>query len=362
MAPRLLIGTRKGLFVFEQGTTAPAWQMTAHHFVGIPVSAVLVDPRSGRWLAALRHGHFGPKLHISDDQGAQWQEVPSPAFPPESVTADQTPPAVDTIWTLAAAGADMPGMLLAGTIPAALFLSGDGGQSWGLVESLWMLPSRSEWFGGGTDEPGLHSVCIDQRDGRRVTVGVSCGGVWRSEDGLATWQARTAGMRATYMPPERQEDPVIQDPHRIVNCHSFPDAWWCQHHCGIFRSTDDLASWQAIDSGWSNFGFAVAVHPNDPNTAWFVPAESDMSRVPSQGDFYVMRTRDGGQTMEKLYQGLPAQPAYHLVFRHALAVDRVGRHLAFGSTTGSVWVSADEGDHWQRLSAELPPVYCVSFD
>ncbi|WP_137936276.1 sialidase family protein [Chitinivorax sp. B] len=361
MTPQLLVGTRKGLFIFQQGTTSPMWRLLAHHFVGVPVSALMVDPRDGRWLVALRHGHFGPKLHCSDDQGASWQELVAPAFPPESVSEGNEPPAVDTIWSLAAAGADMPGVVLAGAIPAALFMSGDHGSSWGLVESLWTLPSRSTWFGGGTDSPGLHSICLDPQDSKRVTVAISCGGVWRSEDGMATWQPRTQGMCATYMPPERQEEPEIQDPHRIVSCHSYPDVWWCQHHCGIFRSTDDMAHWHSVFSGHSDFGFAVAAHPNDPDTAWFVPAASDEARVPDEGDFYVMRTRDGGQHMEKLYTGLPSKPAYHLVYRHALAVDSVGCQLAFGSTTGSLWLTADEGDHWIRLSAELPPIYCLCF-
>jgi photosystem II stability/assembly factor-like uncharacterized protein len=106
----------------------------------------------------------------------------------------------------------------------------------------------------------------------------------------------------------------------------------------------------------------VAVHPRDPRTAWFVPAVKDEVRYPAGGQVVVTRTRDGGRTFEILRDGLPQQHAYDLVFRHALDVDETGRALAFGSTTGSVWVSDDGGDSWQALAAHLPPVYAVKFE
>lgn len=362
MSQRLLVGTRKGLFVFEPQAASRQWNLVRHEFAGIPVTAVLDDQRSGHWFVGLRHGHFGAKLHRSVDGGLHWQEEECPAFPPEAAAkADGSLPAVDTIWSLAAAGPDMPGVLLAGTIPAALFISNDDGASWGLVESLWDLPERANWLGGGTDNPGLHSICIDPRDSDRVSVGISSGGVWRSEDGCASWRSATQGMMAAYMPPERQEDVSVQDPHRVVSCPGVPETFWCQHRSGIFRSGNDLASWEQLHSGLSDFGFAVAVHPTNPDIAWFVPAQSDECQIPQGGDFYVMRTRDGGKSFEKITAGLPPEPAYHLIDRHALAVNDGGRVLAFGSTTGSLWTSSDEGGSWLRVSAELPPILCITF-
>jgi photosystem II stability/assembly factor-like uncharacterized protein len=260
-----------------------------------------------------------------------------------------------------AGGADEPGVLWAGTIPGGLFRSGDGAASWALNRPLWDRPERGQWFGGGYDYPGIHSISVDPRDSRHVTIAVSCGGVWQTRDGGETWHSTTKGMTAGYMPPERREDPAIQDPHRMVHCADEPDALWVQHHDGIFRSVDGGVSWLRVSASPSSFGFAVAVHPHDPQTAWFVPAIKDECRVPVDGRLIVNRTRDGGQTFTALDAGLPAPPAYDLVYRHALAVDDSGERLAMGSTTGGLWLSENGGDDWTCLSSHLPPVYSVRF-
>ena len=240
-------------------------------------------------------------------------------------------------------------------------MSDDRGGSWRLVESLWNRPERANWFGGGYDDPGIHSVCVHPENRDHLTVGVSCGGVWVSLDGAKTWETRTQGMYAAYMPPERRDDPSIQDPHRVAQCPAHPDVLWSQHHNGMFRSTDGGRLWSELKGVPSNFGFAVVAHPTDPETAWFVPAVKDECRVPVDGKVVVTRTRDGGRTFDVLRDGLPQQHAYDLVFRHALDIDKSGERLAFGSTTGSVWVSENGGDRWAAISRHLPPVYQVLF-
>jgi hypothetical protein len=137
---------------------------------------------------------------------------------------------------------------------------------------------------------------------------------------------------------------------------------WVQHHCGVFRSADAAASWQEIaNTALSRFGFTVAVDPKDANTAWFVPAVKDEKRVPVDARLAVTRTRDGGRSFEVLREGLPAEPAYDLIYRHALDVDGDGERLAFGSTTGGLWISENRGDSWHCVSAHLPPVAAVRF-
>jgi hypothetical protein len=224
------------------------------------------------------------------------------------------------------------------------------------------MPERERWMGGGYDEPGIHSICVDPRDSRRVALAVSTGGVWRSEDGGESWRVASKGLRAAYMPPEMAYDEVMQDAHLMVQCPAAPDNYWIQHHNGIFRSTDDLASWrELVPETCPAFGFAVAVHPDDPDTAWFVPAVKDEFRFPQDGKFVVSRTRDGGASFEVIDRGLPQETSYDLVYRHGLAVDATGTRLAMGSTTGGAWVSEDGGDSWAALPARLPPVYAVSF-
>jgi hypothetical protein len=346
----LYVGTRKGLFIIDEGR----WTIGRPHFLGDPVSAVL--PQRESIYAALNLGHFGVKLHRSDNRGDTWNEVAAPAYPtkPEG-NDDKVPWKLVQVWTLEGAGND----LWAGSIPGGLFRSSDRGESWTLVRSLWDRKERAEWFGGGYDQPGIHSICLD---GKKVTIAISCGGTWQSADGGASWQLAGKGMYAEFMPPERRDDPNIQDVHRLAQCASRPEVFWAQHHNGVFRSTDGAGSFQEIKAvAPSKFGFAVAVHPKDANTAWFVPAVKDECRVPVDAKLVVARTRDGGKSFSVLGKGLPQEDAYHLVYRHGLDVDASGERLAFGSTTGGLWLSEDQGDSWRCLAQHLPPIHCVRF-
>jgi hypothetical protein len=362
----LWVATRKGLFALKGSA---GFRIDAPAFLGDPVTMVLDDLRDGAVYAALNLGHFGVKLHRSTDRGASWQECAVPSYadvPPQSAPADADapapqPPTLKMLWALESGGADQPGRLWAGTLPGGLFRSDDGGQHWELVRSLWDRPERANWFGGGYDWPGIHSVFIDPRHSTHVFVGVSCGGAWASADDGATWHPRARGMVAEYMPPERRDDESIQDPHRISVCSARPEVMWTQHHNGVFRSENGGRDWKSVPAARpSAFGFAVAAHPTDPATAWFAPAVKDERRVPVDAKLVVSRTRDGGQSFDVLDRGLPA-PSFDLVYRHALDVDRTGSVLAMGSTTGGLWLSEDGGDSWRTLSVNLPPVYAVRF-
>lgn len=356
MAERLLIATRKGLFVCPPA--GAGFALPRPHFPGEPVSALLQDPRDGALYAALRLGHFGVKLHRSEDGGARWTEIAVPALPAEG----ETPKALDMIWTLAAGPADQPGVLWAGTLPAALFRSADRGHAWQLVRGLWEVPERARWVGGGYDDPGLHSIVIHPRDPRRMAVAISTGGVWTSADGGESWTLGGQGLRAEYLPPAQAHDRVLQDVHLLAVCAAAPEVLWAQHHNGIFRSTDFGASFAEVTAAApSRFGFAVAAHPADPATAWFVPAVKDECRVPVAGRLLVTRTRDGGETLESLSEGLPQADCYDLVHRHALAVDARGERLAMGSTTGHLWLGEAGGARWRLLAGHLPPIAALAF-
>jgi hypothetical protein len=365
MANTLLIGTRKGAFAFERRDGS--WRLAKAALLGDPVTMVLAT-NDGAWHAAQDLGHFGVKLKRSRDGGATWEDRPVPRFPPKPEDEEDVDPSRGTpvpwdlkrVWALEESPSRNE--LWCGTIPGGLFRSVDGGQMWQLVESLWRHPDRKAWFGGGADFPGIHSVLIDPRDPNVVRIGVSCGGLWISTDGGESWECRGNGMRAAYMPPEQAHDPKIQDPHKIVQCSAAPDHLWIQHHNGIFKSSDGGRTCVEIENAApSGFGFGVAVHPRDPATAWFVPGVKDEKRYPVDGALVVTRTRDGGSSFEILRNGLPQQHAYDLVYRHGLDIDAEGDTLAFGSTTGNLWLSEDQGDHWQELSTFLPPIYCVRF-
>jgi hypothetical protein len=361
MSERAYVSTRKGLFELHKDNGR--WEFGPVHFLGEPVSMTLPDARDGSLYAALNLGHFGVKLHRRDPGNTAWTEVQAPAYPakPEDST-DKLDWNNKLIWSLEAGGADQPGVLWAGTLPGGLFRSTDRGASWQLVRSLWDVPQRAEWFGGGYDAPGIHSICVDPRDSRKLAVAVSCGGVWRSEDAGESWAVSSTGMRADYMPPELNENEAVQDPHRVVRCDGQPDVLWCQHHNGMWRSTNGGRSWDELrEVPVSRFGFAVAAHPRDGDTAWYVPAEADQRRVPVGAALAVTRTTDGGKTFTALREGLPQENCYDLVYRHGLAVADDGRTLLMGSTTGGLWLSENGGDSWQTVSMTLPPVYAVCF-
>jgi len=363
MADRLYVATRKGLLTYEPA--AGGWALAASAFVGDPVTSVLSDPRDGTLYAGLNLGHFGVKLHRSRDGGQSWQELSAPKIPadaqPQKAEAKDGP-TVSLIWCLQAGAADASGTIWAGTIPGGLFRSNDSGESWTLMDDLWTKPERQKWFGGGYDFPGIHSICIDPRDARRMSIAISCGGVWLSGDGGKTWEQGGHGLRAAYMPPEQAMDPVSQDPHRLVQCPAAPDVMWCQHHNGIFRSTDRGKTFVEIESDApSRFGFAVAVHPKRAETAWFVPAVKDECRVPVDNRFVAMRSDDGGESFTVLSEGLPPPPAFDLVYRHGLDVDASGEKLAMGTTTGNLWMSENGGKSWRALSLHLPPVNQVAW-
>jgi photosystem II stability/assembly factor-like uncharacterized protein len=362
---KLLVSTRKGLFVVE-GSGADA-RIAGTAFLGDNATMAFVDRRDGTWYAVLDHGHFGVKLHRSEDAGASWAEIATPAYPPKpeglvdkDMWGKDREWSTKGIWALEAA-TDRDGALWCGTLPGGLFRSDDRGATWALCESLWTMPDRLKWNGGGADHAAIHSICVDPRDPRTVVVAVSSGGVWRTRDAGATWQPHTKGMVAGYVPPEQADWPENQDPHCVVQSPSAPHVFWCQHHMGIWRSTDDLASWTQLHAQPSSFGFPVAVHPRDPDTAWFVPAHSDQKRAPIDGRVIVTRTRDGGATFHEATAGLPQQHAYDLVYRHALSIAPDGDQLAFGSTSGNLWVTADQGDHWHAVASNLPPIYAVRY-
>lgn len=365
MNDTLLVSTRKGLFWVQRNQAK--WAIERVDFLGDNVSLTLTDARSGRHYAALDHGHFGVKVHRSTPSG--WEEIATPAYPPKPEGLEENdmwgrPLAWSTarIWAMQPGGRDEPGVIWCGTLPGGLFRSTDHGESWEMIRSLWDHPKRKQWMGGGADLPGLHSILVDPSDSRRVWIAVSTGGIWFTEDSGVSWTQRGEGMRADHVPPELTHDPIAQDVHCLAQCPADLDRMWVQHHNGIFISSDEGRTFTEITGVEpSTFGFPVVVHPSQPDTAWFVPEIKDEKRIPRDGRLVVTRTRDGGKTFDVLTDGLPQAHAYDIVYRHALAIDPTGDRLAFGSTTGGLWVSENQGDSWTNVSHTLPPVYAVRF-
>jgi photosystem II stability/assembly factor-like uncharacterized protein len=386
MSDRILVGTRKGTFLVAK--TEGRWRAELAGHAGMGVSYVARDPSTGTLWALLGHGHWGAKLSRSMDGGTTWADASQIAYPKgaryiDGGIPDETPEASKrptfkdaTLLKLWCIEFGPHGRVYVGTIPGGLFVSEDGGDTFELNRPLWNHESRggdlfagegtgvTHWFGTPASEagefaPGIHSIVVDPRDANRVLVAVSTAGVLETTDGGKSWRGRNVGMLNDYLP-----DPATEwghDPHLIALCPGQPDHVWQQNHSGVFYSTDGAARWSRVsarDRG-VHFGFPVAVDARDGRVAWLVPAQADDQRMAIEGGLFVARTQDGGQTWEQLREGLPQVNAYDVVYRHALHVS--GDTLAFGSTTGNLYVSEDRGESWKVVGNNFPPIYSVRF-
>jgi photosystem II stability/assembly factor-like uncharacterized protein len=385
---RVLVGTRKGTFFIEKQNGG--WKPRLAGHAGVGVKFVTRDPHTGTLWAALGHGHWGAKLSCSTDDGAGWVDASQIKYPqgarylappdpdPNATEEDQKqgPSLRDAtllkLWVIAFGA---PGQIHVGTIPGGLFSSNDGGRSFELNLGLWNHESRggdlfagpgsgvTHWFGtpasDGEFAAGIHSIAVDPRNSQRILVAISTAGVLETQDAGKTWQSRNRGMLNDYLP-----DPAAEwghDPHFVTYCAAQPEHVWQQNHAGVFYSADAALTWTKVSRPEQgvHFGFPVAVDEQDGRTAWLVPGKADMQRMTIDGKLFVARTRDGGQTWQELRSGLPQDGAYDVVYRHALA--NSGQCLAFGSTTGNLYLSEDAGDSWTTVTNNLPPVYSVRF-
>ncbi len=358
MSNEILLGTRKGVLIIKQ--VNGGWSIDREAFPGIPISHACRDPRTGTLWAGLDNGHWGAKLHRSDDSGVSWQEVPTPKYPEGTTRSDGELAANTYIWIIQPGAKDRPHELFVGTEPGGLFKSSDNGETFELVEGLWNHESRpGNWFGGGRDHPGLCSIIIDPRDSQHMWAGVSVGGVYETGDGGKTWEGRNKGLKACYLPSPDAE--YGHDPHYIISSPSNPDVLWQQNHCGVFRSDNGGQSWVDISQpgGPAYFGFAIACDAEDEKTAWVIPAIDAEYRIPIDRALCVLRTEDGGETWTEHRVGLPQDNCYDIAFRHAL--DASGDRLVFGTTSGNVYVSNDRGDSWDCIAQNLATVYSAKF-
>ncbi|MGF1426826.1 WD40/YVTN/BNR-like repeat-containing protein [Kitasatospora sp. LaBMicrA B282] len=351
----LAVGTAKGLFL-GRSRDRVGWDFTGPHFPMNGVYAIGIDTREGRTrlLVGADSSHWGPSVWHSDDLGESWFEPtrPAVAFP------EHTKVALTRLWQLQPAGPEAPEVVYAGTEPAALFRSADGGESFALVETLWEHPQRPEW-GEGFGGQGLHTVLTDPQDPKALTVAVSTGGVYRSADGGATWAPSNHGITTGFLPGEPPE--FGQCVHKVARDPVRPGRRYLQNHGGVFRSDDAGASWHPIETGLpATFGFAVAAHPHREGVAYLAPLTADHRRLPPEHRCRIYRTVDGGESWHPLSAGLPQEDHYGVVLRDALRCDDADpAGVYFGNRNGEVYASADEGDSWRLVKSHLPDVLCV---
>jgi photosystem II stability/assembly factor-like uncharacterized protein len=374
----ILAGTMKGAFVLRSDRERRQWEVGGPYFPGRAIYAMLYDDRNGRsrlW-AAVNSSFWGSYLSSSDDFGKTWTEpeaygikFPQQESAPTATMQDANPgarPAADgnvslkQIWQIALGHPDEPDTLYAGVEPAALFKSTDAGATWSLVKGLHDHPHRSQWMPGGGGLC-LHTILPDPSNRQRLFVAISTGGVYRTDDGGENWQPRNQGVRAQFLPPDQRFPEWGQCVHKIVSHPSKPQRLFLQNHWGLYRSENGGDSWTDIANGVpSDFGFAMEVDPNNADSVFIVPLESDEFRCTPEGKLNIYRTQNAGESWEAMGQGLPQENAMETVLRDGLSADGLTpTGIYFGTRSGKLFGSTDSGESWNAILESLPPVVCV---
>jgi hypothetical protein len=360
----LLIATRKGLWQLHGDSTRRGWRIAGPQFLGHIVHHCVADPRNSRsMLAAARTGHLGPTIFRSSDRGKTWHEAKQP--PAFEQGSDRV---VDHTFWLTPGHPSTPGVWYAGTSPQGLFVSDDDGATWRGVDGFNRHPQRKAWCGGdkdGTpDGPKLHSILIDPRNPVHMYIGMSGGGVFESQDGGRDWRPLNRGVKADFLPDPNPE--YGHDPHCVRLHPQMPDRLYQQNHCGIYRLDRPSEQWQDIGASMPKsvgpIGFPIVLHPGDPDTLWVFPMDgtSVWPRVSPGGKPAAYRSVNGGRSWQRQATGLPKAQAWLTVKRQAMTADHgtpVG--VYFGTSSGEVWGSRDEGRSWKRLADYLPHIYAV---
>lgn len=350
----LLVGTRMGLFTFESDRSRRRWTVRGPHMAGYEIYHAILDPRDRKHAyAAARHSVWGVHFYRSPDAGRHWElMVETPHHPPERK------PSLKAIWFIAPGPASEPETIYAGIEPAGLFVSRDRGTSWTPIGGLNDHPTSSSWqpSGGGL---ALHSITVDPHDPATLYAAISAGGVYRSDDGGANWKPKNAGVRADFLPAKYPETGHCV--HKMVLHPARPDRLYQQNHCGTYRSDDRGGHWEEITDGLpSDFGYPIAVDPNDPDTAFVIPEESSHVRTTVSGRLRVYRTRNAGRSWTALTRGLPQANVYVTVLREAMAADGLDPcGVYFGTSSGHLFASGDAGRSWNLIAGFLPRILSV---
>jgi photosystem II stability/assembly factor-like uncharacterized protein len=364
---KLLVGTRKGLWALTSDDRR-RWAAGEPHHFGQIIQHAVPDRRDGRTvLVAAGTGHLGPTVLRSVDGGETWAEA---SKPPAFDAGDRLDRALTKLFWLTPGHPDEEGTWYAGgASPQGLFRSEDGGDTWAPVAGWNDHPMWETWTSWPEDNTPdgsmLHSILVDPRDADHLYLGLSGGGVFESTDSGADWTPLNQGVAADFFPGPPPE--FGHDPHCVRLHPAQPDRLYQQNHCGIYRLDRPATKWTRIGDNMpraiGDIGFPIELHPRDPDTAWVFPMDGTevWPRTSVDGRPAAYVTRDAGETWAAQSGGLPER-AWFTVKRQAMTTDDgdpVG--VYFGTTSGEVWGSADEGESWSCLAQHLPEIYSVEW-
>lgn len=363
----VLIGTRKGAFILKSNSQRQKWSIQGPHFLGSIIHHIVLDPRDKKTLMATgRTGHLGPTIFRSKDFGKTWTEAEKPPAFPKAISG-KPGLVVDHVFWLTPGHSDEKEVWYAATSPQAIFRSDDGGRTWNGVRGFNDHPDRVKWIGSEQDltpDGGkLHSILIDPRDPKHMYLGMSSGGCFETSDRGETWRRLNKGCDRVFDQPDPDAG---HDPHCIRQHPANPDRLYMQNHCGIYRIDRPSDTWvrvgKAMPKGVGDVGFPMTIHPRDPNMLWVFPMDGSTvwPRTSPDGKPAAYRSKDGGQTWQRQDAGLPRSQAWFTVKRQAMGADAeptVG--VYFGTTSGEVWMSGNEGRKWACIAKHLPHIYSI---
>jgi photosystem II stability/assembly factor-like uncharacterized protein len=354
MAKRVivLVGTTKGAFSYHSDERRSDWRMTGPYMAGWEVYSLLGDSRHGNRIFAGTSSYvYGPAIRVSEDFGESWTQVAgSPAYSEASGFK------LKRIWQIVPGHPSEPDTLYAGVEEAGLFVSRDRGETWTELSALTSHPTRPGWF-PGNGGLCLHTILVDPHNAKRLWVGISAVGAFRTDDGGETWKVCNEGVPR--IPVGENYPEIGRCVHKMVLDPDAPNTLYMQYHGAVLKSTNGADSWEPIEKGLpSNFGFPLAVTKR--GDLFLVPQRDDESRFLPEGRLRVFRSRDRGDTWQLAGDGLPEQPEFGGVLRDAMAADPLEpAGIYFGTTVGEVFYSRDCGDQWAQLPGRLPRITTV---
>jgi photosystem II stability/assembly factor-like uncharacterized protein len=348
----LLVGTRKGCFVLESDENRRDWTVRGPFCEGWPVYHAVHDPVSGAIYAAAASEWHGSAVWRSPDLGATWTH--SSEGLSYDADGDRKLSKVSTL-------AVKDGRVLVGVEAPGIFESGDEGATWSLLTTLAGQPGSEEWDDPANQPPGhlgISALLPDGEDASRFWAIVQGFGLFETADDGTTWTPRNKGLRADWPRPHEDVGFCV---HKLVRSPADGDRMFQQNHVGMHRSDDAGHTWVEITEGLpTEFGFAAAAHPHDRDTFYVVPLDPGHGRCMPDGSAAVWRTRDAGESWQRLDRGLPQRDAYVGVLREAMAIDSYEvPGLYFGTSTGQLFASADEGESWDVIASYLPAISSV---